>query len=152
MMGDLRVDNGRGLTMQAAWSDRPRAYAGTLVKGFPNLFLVNGPNTGGPVVTDVIAAQSRYMARCMEWAGDSATVEVAPDVFDEYNRDIEARAETSVLVQGGCTSWYRADGGTGGVFSHWPGSLSALRATIEDAPREHLIIRERAASSDASLV
>lgn len=151
MMGDLHVDNGHGVTMKETWKERPRAYVGTLVAGFPNLFIINGPNTGGPVVTDVISSQSRFLANCMEWAGPDGTVEVDPDVFEEFNRDVDARAETSVLVQGGCTSWYRA-GGDGGVFSHWPGSLSSLISTIDGAPREHLIITSQATYSDASLV
>lgn len=150
MMGDLHVDNGRGVTMKETWKERPQAYVGTLVAGFPNLFLINGPNTGGPVVTDVISSQARYIANCLEWAGADGTIEIDPDVFAAYNRDVDARAETSVLVQGGCTSWYRSSGGTGSVFSHWPGSLSSLISTIDEAPREHLVISGRSTFSDAT--
>jgi cation diffusion facilitator CzcD-associated flavoprotein CzcO len=141
MLGSLRVDNGRGQRLEEQWKDRPQAYLCTLVKDFPNLFLINGPNAGGPVVTDVIAAQAAYIANCLGYAAQpGATVEVRPRAFERYNRDVEQRAAGSVLVRGGCSSWYRAGGGDGQVFSHWPGTITSLREALAQAPRSDLII------------
>lgn len=156
MLGTLEVRNGLGDSLNEAWREVPSAYLGTLVKGFPNLFLINGPNTGGPVVTGVIAGQAAYIADCVEWAGENCTVEVDPVIFDAYNQDVQERAKASVLVQGGCTSWYRTEGGTGKVFSHWPGTIESLRRALKEAPRSDLIIRDRSllrsTSTSASLV
>lgn len=151
MLGDLHVDNGRGQQLEQEWKDRPRAYLGTLVKDFPNLFLINGPNSGGPVVTDVIVAQARYVVRCMEYAAEpGAVVEIDPSAFERFNRDVDERAAGSVLIRGGCTSWYRTGSGDGQVFSHWPGTITSLREALRDAPKSDLIITNPVQSASSS--
>jgi cation diffusion facilitator CzcD-associated flavoprotein CzcO len=103
MLGSLRIDNGRGQRLEEAWKDRPRAYLCTLVKDFPNLFLINGPNAGGPAVTDVITAQAAYIARgnCSSWyrtgGGDGQVFTHWPGTITSL-REALAQAPDSHLI------------------------------------------------------
>jgi cation diffusion facilitator CzcD-associated flavoprotein CzcO len=133
MLGDLNVIGRHGQDLAQLWRDTyPEAYLGTLVKGFPNLFLINGPNVGAPSVTEMLEAQSAYAGACIELVKtqNGASIEVTPDAQDAFNRDLQERFAKSVMLLGGCTSWYRSAGGTGAVFSHWPGTLASFRDEV----------------------
>ncbi|WP_291048973.1 NAD(P)/FAD-dependent oxidoreductase [Herbiconiux sp.] len=124
-------EGGRPLTEE--WSEGgPQAYKGTLVKGFPNLFLITGPNTqaSGSII-GVIEAQTGFVARLMDDADAQGAdaVAVTPEAqaaFDDELTDMMAR---SVWEIGGCESWYRI-GGTGRVVTKWPGSLDEFERVL----------------------
>ena len=149
MLGRFHVAGRDGHDLAQAWKAYPEAYLGTLVKGFPNLFLVNGPNLGAPAVTEIVEAQTKYIAACIAHvqAHDVGSIEVKPDVSDEYNRELQARFTESVLLRGGCTSWYRAGGGTGAVFSHWPGTLGAYKASVASPDIAEFLVTPRTVSA-----
>lgn len=139
MLGGLEIAGRDGQTLEAFWRELPEAYYGTLVKGFPNLFLINGPNVSGASATDFIEGQVALIVDAIKSMSRSGarTVEVSPQTHDTYNQDIQRRASDSVLVLGNCSSWYRA-GGDGGVFTHWPGTIEAFRAKITGDARTGL--------------
>lgn len=139
MLGGLEITGRNGRTLDEAWRVLPEAYYGTLVKGFPNLFLINGPNVSGASATDFIEGQIDLIIDAMKSAArrGARTIDVSPDTHDAFNRDIQRRAETSVLVRGNCFSWYRV-GGDGGVFTHWPGTIESFRAKITGEARAGL--------------
>jgi cation diffusion facilitator CzcD-associated flavoprotein CzcO len=145
MLGRFHVSGRDGHDLAQAWKAYPEAYLGTLVKGFPNLFLVNGPNLGAPAVTEIVEAQTKYIAACIEYvdAHDVGSIEVKPHVHDDFNRDLQARFAESVLLRGGCTSWYRADGGTGAVFSHWPATIGLFKDSVASPDIEEFVITPR---------
>jgi hypothetical protein len=99
----------------------PQAYFGTLVEGFPNFFLVNGPDAVGPSVTDVVEALVKFIINSMEQATalKATALEVDAGNYKEFNQDIQRRANASVTVLGNCNSFYRKRG-DGGVYTHWP--------------------------------
>ncbi len=132
MLGRFDVTGRNGHRLADAWKAYPEAYFGTVVNGFPNFFLVNGPNLGAPAVTEIVEAQTKYIAACVEYvaAHDVGSIEIKAHVQEAFNRDLQSRFAESVLLRGGCTSWYRAAGGTGPVFSHWPGTLGALKDAV----------------------
>jgi cation diffusion facilitator CzcD-associated flavoprotein CzcO len=112
-----------GVSLLDAWNGSPRAYLGTAVAGFPNLFFVVGPNSAGGYNSIIFTSESHinYVAECvreMERA-NVATVEVRPEVYDGFNRETERRLGESVWNQGGCASWYIDANGRNGVW--WPG-------------------------------
>jgi cation diffusion facilitator CzcD-associated flavoprotein CzcO len=112
-----------GVSLLDAWNGSPRAYLGTAVSGFPNLFFVVGPNSAGGYNSIIFTSESHinYVAECvreMERA-NVATVEVRPEVYDGFAREAERRLGESVWNQGGCASWYIDANGRNGVW--WPG-------------------------------
>lgn len=109
-----------GRRLDEAWADGARAYLGITVSGFPNLFMLYGPNTNnGPILTNIeaqVAYFLRHLAR-MEREG-LAWIDVRSDALDAYNeelqRDIAAIPAWNVDVSG----YYRTENGL--VVTQWP--------------------------------
>lgn len=122
---DIRGRDGRELAKE--WDPKPQAFFGTLAKGFPNLFLIAGPNTGSPGTSEMVEGQVDLIIDVIQKARElgSGSVEVDPDVFDAFNEDMRRRGDASVLVLGGCNSYYRV-GGDGAVYTHWPDTMESF--------------------------
>jgi cation diffusion facilitator CzcD-associated flavoprotein CzcO len=120
-----------GQDLNQVWRAGAEAYLGTSVAGFPNLFLLVGPNTGlgHSSMVFMIEAQVRYVAdaiRTLRRRGWS-WVDVLPGAQARYNRRLHARLARTVWASG-CDSWYRTR--TGKNTTLWPGFTFefALRA------------------------
>ncbi|HEV2814813.1 MAG TPA: NAD(P)/FAD-dependent oxidoreductase [Solirubrobacteraceae bacterium] len=117
-----RFVRGRGgRTLDDVWKGSPRAYLGTTVPGFPNLFLMTGPNTGLGHSSMVYMIESQVAhvigaLKAMRAAG-AATVEVRPEVVEAFNADLDARMDRTVW-NSGCASWYID--ATGRNATLWP--------------------------------
>ncbi len=99
-----------GALMSDVWNGSPQAYRGTAVAGFPNLFILTGPNTGlgHNSLVYMIEAQLDYLMdalRVMEERG-AARIEVRRAAQDAYNVDLQSRMGRTVWNSGGCSSWY----------------------------------------------
>lgn len=121
-----------GLSIQDAWRDGMSAYLGIAVAGFPNSFLMLGPNSGGgnQSLVFVIEAQSRYIVKCLELMDErqATRIEVRADIQRDLDRVLQSKLEGSVWVSGGCKSWYLDTNGRN--HAAWPGtSISYWRAT-----------------------
>ncbi|MFL1431863.1 MULTISPECIES: hypothetical protein [unclassified Nocardiopsis] len=111
-----------GRTLADVYGGGPRAYLGTAVPGFPNLFLLLGPNTGLGHSSMVYMIESQVdhvlrLLRAMRRRG-ADTVEVRADRHDEFNRWVDERLRRTVWETGGCTSFYRD--ATGRNATLWP--------------------------------
>jgi cation diffusion facilitator CzcD-associated flavoprotein CzcO len=133
MLGPLDIIGSDGRSLTDQWSDIPSAFYGTLVKGFPNLFLIGGPNIGGASNSDFIESQLWLIQEAIRISDEqnAAIVEVDEDAFDRFNEDVQSKASASVLVRGNCISWYLSDK-TGGVFTHWPGTIQAFQSAVRN--------------------
>ncbi|MQA84040.1 MAG: SidA/IucD/PvdA family monooxygenase [Streptosporangiales bacterium] len=113
-----------GYKIQDAWRDGMEAYLGVAVAGFPNLFLLLGPNSGlgHNSMVFMIEAQTRYILQCLETLDRSGgrSIEVRPDVQSTFNRRIQGRLKSAVWSAGGCVSWYLDENGVNRTI--WPGS------------------------------
>lgn len=113
-----------GVTLQSAWDAHGMsAYLGTTVSGFPNLFLITGPNSGGGHNSQIfmIEAQAQYIARAIR-ATDrrgARTIEVAASAQRRFDDDMTRRMADSVWKRGGCQSWF-LDKKTGRNTLLWP--------------------------------
>jgi cation diffusion facilitator CzcD-associated flavoprotein CzcO len=144
----MRVHGTGGTELQDTWHDGAEAHLGITVAGYPNLFLLYGPNTnlGVGSIIAMIEAQAGYVAGALELAGNSA-VEVRLEVQQRSGARIQERLTGSVWTQ--CQSWYRKDG-DGKVLGNWPGFMvEYLRATRRVDPAEYrLHARPRAVEPD----
>ena len=99
-----------GRRLAEVWSEGMFAHRGTTVPGFPNLFLLVGPNTGLGHTSQVymIEQQIGYVMRALELidAEGATTLEVRQDAVDRDEAEIEARMASTVWTTGGCASWY----------------------------------------------
>jgi cation diffusion facilitator CzcD-associated flavoprotein CzcO len=128
-----RVVGRGGVEIHDAWGKRMSAYLGVTVTGFPNLFLLLGPNTGlgHNSVVLMIEAQVRYTMECLKLLKSSKhrVIEVRADSQHRFVDDIYRRMGGTVWLSGGCHSWYQ-DQQTGEITTLWPGSvISYLRRT-----------------------
>jgi cation diffusion facilitator CzcD-associated flavoprotein CzcO len=110
-----------GQRLHDAWQHSPRAYLGTAAPGFPNLFLLLGPNTGlghGSMVY-MIESQIQYVLDALRVMRerDLETVEVEQATVDRYNGRLERQIEGTVWNTG-CSSWYLDH--TGRNATQWP--------------------------------
>ncbi|KAJ7769773.1 hypothetical protein B0H14DRAFT_2967291 [Mycena olivaceomarginata] len=122
----LKVVGDLGNTVQEYYDSQggPKAYLGTTVPGFPNFFMIAGPNiaTGHTSAIYTEELQINYILKFVKPILDGlvTSFSVTPRATDAYNDLIQARLARSVWVQ--CTSWYRA-GGEGKVSSIFPGPM-----------------------------
>ncbi|MGH3821642.1 MAG: flavin-containing monooxygenase [Pseudonocardiaceae bacterium] len=104
----LRGRDGR--TLAEVWSGGAQAHRGTTIAGFPNLFMLVGPNTGlgHTSLIYMIESQVAYTLDALRYLKHSgaAAVEVSPEAQLAYNRVIQRRMQGTVWTSGGCASWY----------------------------------------------
>jgi cation diffusion facilitator CzcD-associated flavoprotein CzcO len=117
-----------GVEIHDAWRERMSAYLGITVSGFPNFFLLLGPNTGlgHNSIILMIEAQVRYVMSCLKLMKrrKRQVLEVRPETQKQFVADIYRRLEGTVWQSGGCHSWYQ-DQRTGENTTLWPGSVVA---------------------------
>ena len=111
-----------GALLDDVWAGSPRAYLGCAVPGFPNFFMLLGPNTGlghGSMVY-MIESQIEHVRRAVAAMGRSgaATIEVRPEAHAAFNRDVDARLAGTVWDLGGCSSFYMDRNGRNATL--WP--------------------------------
>src|ERR1700754_1726630 len=126
-LGQIDVVGGRGVTLRETWSDGAFAYLGMAVPGFPNFFMLYGPNTnvGSNSVIFMLEAQARYIVRALKHMRRKGRSYVA--VRQEAMADFIARidgwmAGTVRLTR--CRNYLRAANGR--IVTQWPRSARAF--------------------------
>jgi cation diffusion facilitator CzcD-associated flavoprotein CzcO len=126
---DMRLIGRNGVKIQEAWGAGPEAYLGAAVAGFPNLFMMLGPNTGlgHSSMVFMAEAQTRYITAALallERTG-ARQLEVRAGVQAGFNDAVQRRLSNAVWAKGGCKSWYVDPDGRnrtlwpGYTFSYW---------------------------------
>jgi cation diffusion facilitator CzcD-associated flavoprotein CzcO len=125
---DVSIVGRNGVGIAQAWSERISAFLGVTVSGFPNFFILLGPNTGlgHNSVVLMIEAQVAYVMNCLRLMRrrGSQVMEVKPDIQKRFVEEIKQRLSGTVWQSGGCVSWYQ-DAKTGENPTVWPGSVVA---------------------------
>jgi cation diffusion facilitator CzcD-associated flavoprotein CzcO len=121
-LAPLDVEGRDGRKLSEAWRDGAEAYLGITVAGFPNLFLLYGPNTnlGHNSILFMIECQVRYALRCIRdlVRRDLAWLDVRRDVMDRYNTEIQEALRKTVW-NASCGSWYKTPSGR--ITNNWKG-------------------------------
>ncbi len=137
----LNVIGRDGLRLQDAWHTGIEAYHGITVAGFPNFFLLLGPNTGlgHHSVVFMIECQVRHVLSCLRLLSrDKAdAIDVRQAALRRFNDAIHRRLRRAVWSEGGCDSWYLdADGVNralwpGFTFEYWARTRRARRTAYD---------------------
>jgi cation diffusion facilitator CzcD-associated flavoprotein CzcO len=131
-LGALEVAGRDGLLLGEAWRDGMAAHRGTTIAGFPNLFLIPGPNTGTGHASQVymIESQIRYVLAALARMDDNgaAVIEATHEAQEEFNARLQERMRDTVWLQGGCTSWYLDANGRNSTL--WPASSLSFRRAL----------------------
>ena len=113
----LEVTGRNGVSLHNEWDKRggPQAYNGTSMDGFPNFFMIVGPNTITGHSSVILASENmiNYSLKFIKpiLKGDLSQVEVKREAEEEYTRDIHEQLKTQVWATGNCNSWYKTESG-----------------------------------------
>ncbi|HUO95693.1 MAG TPA: NAD(P)/FAD-dependent oxidoreductase [Steroidobacteraceae bacterium] len=125
-LAKLPIAGRGGRTLAAAWREGPEAYHGVTVAGFPNLFLLLGPNTGTGHISVLIPieAQARYTLACIRETERrrAQSLEVRAEVMARHNVELQRRMAATVWASPACSSWYK--NASGKVFAAYPGYIT----------------------------
>lgn len=115
-VSSLEVLGRSGQSLREAWDDDDaRAYLGVSVPGFPNFFMLGGPNSfpGSGSFMYFMEVQMRYVTRLLRRMFDEGvrSVDVRRDVYDEYNELVDKTSETTVWTHPGTNTFFRNDRG-----------------------------------------
>ena len=140
----MKIEGPTGTTLESEWKDGARAYLGLSMTGFPNFFMMYGPNTnlGHNSIIFMIECQTRYIIDCIRKLEkrDLASIELRRNVLEAYNERLQRELAGTVWAATG-KSWYKTDDGT--ITNNWSGPTirywwKTLRADLHDyhvAPR-----------------
>jgi cation diffusion facilitator CzcD-associated flavoprotein CzcO len=122
-MPAARQVRGRGGVLLAdVWQGSPRAYLGTSIPGFPNFFMLLGPNTGlgHSSMVYMIESQLEHVSQAIGSLLETGatTIEVRPEAHRAFNAEVDARMRGTVWDVGGCTSFYLDASGRNATL--WP--------------------------------
>jgi cation diffusion facilitator CzcD-associated flavoprotein CzcO len=136
-----------GISLNESWKNGPEAYLGTTIKGFPNLFMIVGPNTGlgHNSMVYMIEAQVHYAMKALEFMRDKnvASIEVRPQIQDSYNKEIQTKLQKSVWNTGGCNSWYKNKEGKNVTL--WPGFTFEFKNKTDSFNHEDYLVERKSA-------
>jgi cation diffusion facilitator CzcD-associated flavoprotein CzcO len=121
-LAPMTISGRHGLNLHSEWAEGARAHLGMAVPGFPNMFLIYGPNTnlGSSSVIQMIEQQARYIRQVVEElarGGTARAFEIRRAVEAAYDAEVQSRLEKGVWTD--CESWYRT--ASGRVTTNWPG-------------------------------
>jgi cation diffusion facilitator CzcD-associated flavoprotein CzcO len=142
---DQQIVGRGGQKIQDAWSGGVEAHHGITVAGFPNFFMLLGPNTGTghTSVLFFVEAQTRHVLDCLRRlvgsGSDGAAIEVAAGAQQAFNAGLHRRLRKAVWNVGGCTSWYLDERGVNRTL--WPGFSFEYWARARRARRAHYQVR-----------
>ncbi|MGH6996633.1 MAG: flavin-containing monooxygenase, partial [Phenylobacterium sp.] len=125
-LGETALTGLGGLSLAQAWKAGPEAHLGITVAGFPNLFMLYGPNTnlGHNSIIYMIEAQVAYVLQAL---AQGRPLAVRPEVMAAYNDKIQADLAHTQWA-GACTSWYKT--AEGKILNNWPATAQAYADAV----------------------
>ncbi len=121
-LAKLKVTGLGGQDLHEVWAGDPRAFLGMMVPGFPNFFMMYGPNTNSSPTVSFFEAQARFAARAIRRLGARGAhdVQISAVVADLYDRWLQRALRRTVWTE--TDSYFRA--GSGRIVSQWPFPVS----------------------------
>ncbi len=130
-LAPIEVTGPGGHALAAEWRHGAHAYLGVTVSGFPNFFMLYGPNTnlGHNSILVMIEAQAAYIVQAIEGLRTQGLrrIDVKREVMEEYNRNLARDLEKSVWADAK-SSWYKLADGT--ITNNWPHSTIRYRRLL----------------------
>jgi cation diffusion facilitator CzcD-associated flavoprotein CzcO len=124
-LSPMRVVGSGEQGLEEVWADGPETFFGITTSGFPNFFMLVGPNTGlgNNSILFMIECQVEHMLQVLEEAGRRGATSAAPrpEAQARFQAEVRRRFPNTVWATG-CRSWYLDEGG--GNLALWPGSTA----------------------------
>lgn len=127
-LAPMRITGLNGRDLNHAWRRGAEAYKGISVSGFPNLFMLYGPNTnlGHNSILYMLESQVHYVMQCVRALRHSGPgyLDVKPERQRDYSAKMQNDLKRSVWASG-CSSWYRT--ASGKIVNNWPSFTFSYR-------------------------
>jgi len=126
ILGNVKITGANGKRLKETWGDDPKAYLGMNIPGFPNLYVMAGPNSGlahGGSAILVAECQVWYILSLIKsmLENQALALDVRQDVHDEYNNKVDQEHAQLVWAHPGMNNWYK--NAKGRVFAPMPWRL-----------------------------
>jgi cation diffusion facilitator CzcD-associated flavoprotein CzcO len=135
-LAPMKVTGRHGQALNDVWQQGAKAYLGISVPGFPNFFMVYGPNTnlGHNSIIYMLESQIAHIMACLARMKDKSgrTIEVNAGRYQHFTDAVQVRLANSVWA--GCRSWYIDDNGHNSAS--WPGFTLSYRWLTRHPPRD----------------
>lgn len=130
MLDGQEITGREGRTMRDYLKDGIRAHRTIMVPGFPNYFMLMGPNSGlgHNSIILIIEAQTKYIIKCIQETikRGAAVIDPIEEVSEAFNADLQEQLKDTVW-HGHCQSWYQDENGR--IFTLWPkGTINFKRS------------------------
>ena len=150
-LAPMLVTGPGGRRLPDAWDGGAQAYLGITVSGFPNLFLLYGPNTnlGGNSIIYMLEGQIGYTLAALQATAAErlAWIDARPEVQDAFNSWVQSASRTSVW-ESGCHNWYTTAGRN---TSNWPDHTFRYRHRVRHFHlADYRVMPERPAAAGRS--
>lgn len=120
-----------GRTLKQVWGASPEAYRGVAVSGFPNLFMIYGPNTnlGHNSIIFMLERQTDYVFKQIRkiFAERVSARDVKPEAQAAYNKTVQKKLKRTVWAAD-CPSWYKTEDGV--ITNNWHGHAIEFARTL----------------------
>jgi len=137
----LEVSGRGGRKLDESWNDGAQAHLGIATSGFPNLFMLYGPNTNNGSIIYMIECQVDCIVRQIERMAQEGIdwVDVRPDVMQRYNEEIQRDIEGVEVWQADCLGYYRTPSGR--IVTQWPHTMAEYRRRTEQLDLEAFAVQ-----------
>jgi hypothetical protein len=119
----MTITGRSGAQLNQVWQTRPRTYLGMCCPGFPNFFMLYGPNTnlGHNSIIFMVECQVNFILRCLQAMkqGGTTTIEVREDAMEAFDQSLQKRLREKVW-HGYVANWYKT--ADGHIINNWYGS------------------------------
>ncbi|PCI41370.1 MAG: 4-hydroxyacetophenone monooxygenase [Moraxellaceae bacterium] len=120
-LSPLQIKGKNHQSLNQAWKDGAEAYLGITLTGFPNFFMLYGPNTnlGHNSIIVMIETQANYIVQCIKTLNEKNLkyLDVRYDVQQRHNQNLQQDLSKRVWASD-CSSWYKTE--TGKITNNWP--------------------------------
>ena len=124
----IDVSGRNGLKLDDAWRDGAQAYLGMVTSGFPNLFMLYGPNTNNGSIIAMLEIQVDYILRQIKRLERErlASIDLRAEVEARYNESMQQEIRAVEVWQAACGNYYSASSGR--VVTQWPHTIDEFCA------------------------
>lgn len=124
----MRIVGRNGVTLDEAFQPRPKTLLGVMTSGFPNLFMLYGPNTnlGHNSIIYMVECQVNYLLNCIKARKQRGAQMIEPktEAVEMYDNQLQEKLNATIWA-GDCSSWYK--NAQGSIVNNWWGTASAFR-------------------------
>jgi cation diffusion facilitator CzcD-associated flavoprotein CzcO len=123
----MRIVGRNGVSLEEAYQPCPKTLLGMMTAGFPNLFMLYGPNTnlGHNSIIFMVECQVNYLLNCLNAKAkhQAQLVEPKPEAVEEYDHQLQEKLDATIWA-GDCASWYK--NAQGSIVNNWWGTATAF--------------------------